>query len=111
MSRLRQEKRKWRAKVKRYRITALAVCAVLCFTLGFAALFVAFHSEHECSGIECETCVKLHNCKTLLESVGSVVAVFTFFVGLCSVKRTCKFSDEAVSFFKTPVALKVKLSY
>ena len=93
------------------RITAL-LCFIYFSAIIFSAAFVALEIDHDCTGENCPVCGAVVLCKKTLRQIFDFSVLFSAAAGILFVAVTRDFLvfSIAVSAYKTPVALKIKLS-
>lgn len=98
--------------MKKHKIIALILCIVLCLVFCSSLVFIAFHVDHDCSGIECEICHEIQICRAVISAINMGILFSAVYALLKShALTTSKFKADIFCGLATPVALKVKLSY
>ena len=89
----------------------IAVIVCICFVLAsiLSGAFVALHSDHECSGEQCEICLQISHITNTLKQLRAAVLLVA--VSLAAISATLiAVSDNKAVDFATPISLKVKMN-
>lgn len=95
---------------KRIRTLSVIACIIIIFAMLFSTVFLVYASNHECSGVNCPVCSRIHYYEQFFRMSGlspdiSAGLFVTGFLLICSI-----LSIEMILIPNTPVNLKVKFS-
>lgn len=92
------------------RIMAVILAALVLIVMVSSSLYIAEHSDHDCTGEDCSICQQIYLCTQTLKTLSLAViaaAVFYAFSALLSITIR---QVETACVPHTPVSLKVKLT-
>ncbi len=92
------------------RVSAGVMCALLLFVMLFSVFFTAAEVEHDCSGEDCEICLCLHHCESLLRQLRSGLILCLAFFAFAFAITGAAFCCARLVISDSPVAKKVRLN-
>jgi hypothetical protein len=86
------------------------MAVMILFVMMFSAIFIVFHTDHDCTGEDCPVCACLQQCENILHGAGdgsqftaSGIIPFVLITGFILVSSSIVISD-------TPVSAKVRMN-
>ncbi|MCR5403641.1 MAG: hypothetical protein K6E91_07475 [Butyrivibrio sp.] len=96
--------------MKRIRLTALIMTAMMLFSMLFSSFFIGAHGVHSCTGEDCPICACIQQCENTIRGLGSGIS-FVSAVILPAFLLSLFISFVVPSFKQdTPVSTKVRLN-
>ena len=96
--------------MKKAKRAAVVTAVVLLFAMLFSVLFIAHETEHECTGADCQVCVRLASCENSLKNISGAVTAAAALAAVCFVFIRVLLCEPVLCAASSPVSLKVKLS-
>ena len=98
-------------RARRLRIAAGVLIVLVLFVMLFSVFYIAVEAGHDCSGEDCEICLCLHHCESLLRQLrfGAVLCVALLAAAPVIIGAALCCVRFAVS--DSPVARKVRLNH
>lgn len=96
--------------MKRTKRAAAVLACVLFFAMLLSVLFIAYESQHDCTGANCSVCMKIDACENALKNISGAVAAAVTLAAVCFVFVRTLAGAAVLCVSPTPVSLKVKLS-
>ncbi len=92
------------------RVSAGVMCVLLLFVMLFSVFFMAAEVEHDCSGEDCEICLCLHHCESLLSRLRTGAIHCLAFIAFALTIIGAAFCCVRFVISDSPVAKRVRLN-
>ncbi|MBQ4247257.1 MAG: hypothetical protein II703_01540 [Ruminococcus sp.] len=96
--------------MKKAKRAAVVTALVLIVAMLFSVLFIAHEAEHECTGENCQVCMKISACENALKNITGAVAAAAALGVVCYVFVRTLLPIHSFCAASSPITLKVKLS-
>ena len=96
--------------MKKAKRAAVITAVVLIIAMLFSVLFIAHETEHECTGADCQVCMKIDACENAIKNISGAVAAAAALAAVCYVFVRTLLPMRSFCAASSPVTLKVKLS-